>query len=413
MLSYSMLTNYGKTTLPSVDSWGTNMNILRDPPKSITTRQVFKVGQTSSITEMIEDSENRACEVILPFARGINPMVGISYDNNGRNGGQSIENGTYNTQATLPYKVIKDGAFRPPIIRQEQLMPLSRQPRRFTQNATNKQFINYANRALQPPSEIVKEIKQRTLQMSTIPNSYYKIDLAKDVKIDTANYIQNKLYTDITSNINDKSVNPVPTINPESMYETINSPLAIYPTTNVSTTNYDNNNTDFNPDRYIQHTPLKSVISNNSYDIGVTYIYDDNDMNNIKTKNVNQIEINTNLQGISKDKIIHKDLSLNRVLPNYDMTTTKTSFTKNNVVDDEKVYERNLPLTSFSTSINKVGDTQSNVNRDVKLIYRPSFGQLESIPTIPMLNRMQDVKYMKDNTYTLNKKKISEMIKNR
>ena len=121
----------------------------------------------------------------------------------------------------------------------------------------------------------------------------------------------------------------------------------------------------------------------------------------------------SDLPGISKDKIIHKDLSLNRVLPNYDMTTTKTSFTKNNVVDDEKVYERNLPLTSFSTSINKVGDTQSNVNRDVKLIYRPSFGQLESIPTIPMLNRMQDVKYMKDNTYTLNKKKISEMIKNR
>ena len=38
-LSYSGITNYGKATLPSVDSWGTNMNILKDPPKSITTRK--------------------------------------------------------------------------------------------------------------------------------------------------------------------------------------------------------------------------------------------------------------------------------------------------------------------------------------------------------------------------------------
>ena len=28
-ISYSGLTNYGKVTLPSAESWGTNMNILR------------------------------------------------------------------------------------------------------------------------------------------------------------------------------------------------------------------------------------------------------------------------------------------------------------------------------------------------------------------------------------------------
>ena len=41
-LSYTGLTNYGKTALPSVESWGTNMNILRDPPKSIMTRKQNK-----------------------------------------------------------------------------------------------------------------------------------------------------------------------------------------------------------------------------------------------------------------------------------------------------------------------------------------------------------------------------------
>ena len=59
-LSYSGLVNYGRVTLPSVETWGTNMNILKDPPKSIMTRKIDKVGDTSSITEMIDQSGNRA-----------------------------------------------------------------------------------------------------------------------------------------------------------------------------------------------------------------------------------------------------------------------------------------------------------------------------------------------------------------
>ena len=51
-LSYSGIVGYGKVTLPSVESWGTNMNILQDPPKSIVTRRIDRVGETSSITSM-------------------------------------------------------------------------------------------------------------------------------------------------------------------------------------------------------------------------------------------------------------------------------------------------------------------------------------------------------------------------
>ena len=78
MISYSGLVNYGKATLPSIDSWSTDNNILRDSPKSIHTRRIDKVGDTSGITSMIDDSENRACEAILPFARGVNPFVSVS-----------------------------------------------------------------------------------------------------------------------------------------------------------------------------------------------------------------------------------------------------------------------------------------------------------------------------------------------
>ena len=87
-ISYSGLTNYGKATLPSVESWGTNMNILRDPPKSIMTRRIDKVGETSSITELIDGSGNRNCEAISLYARGINPFVSVDYGNAGNNGGQ-------------------------------------------------------------------------------------------------------------------------------------------------------------------------------------------------------------------------------------------------------------------------------------------------------------------------------------
>ena len=49
-ISYSGLTNYGKLTLPSVVGGLGSMNILRDPPKSLMTRRIDKVGDTSAIT---------------------------------------------------------------------------------------------------------------------------------------------------------------------------------------------------------------------------------------------------------------------------------------------------------------------------------------------------------------------------
>ena len=53
MFSYSSIVNNGKVTLPSVDTWGTNMNIIRDPPKSIMTRRRDKVGENNDMLKMI------------------------------------------------------------------------------------------------------------------------------------------------------------------------------------------------------------------------------------------------------------------------------------------------------------------------------------------------------------------------
>jgi hypothetical protein len=79
-ISYSGIVNYGKVTLPSVDTWSTNMNIMRDPPKSITTRKIDKVGETMAISEAIDASGDRTSEAITRYAKGVNPMVSVQYN---------------------------------------------------------------------------------------------------------------------------------------------------------------------------------------------------------------------------------------------------------------------------------------------------------------------------------------------
>ena len=73
----SIIGNKAKVTFPSVESWGTNNNILRDPPKSIMTRRIDKVNQDGSLNEMLYHSGDRFAENINVYARGVNPMVSV------------------------------------------------------------------------------------------------------------------------------------------------------------------------------------------------------------------------------------------------------------------------------------------------------------------------------------------------
>ena len=130
--SYSGLTNYGKSSLPSVESWGTNNNILRDPPRSITTRRIDKVTENSFLTQELQESSDRIAEMIMAYPRGINPMVGVSYDNSNGGIGRGQALLYRGQQAKLPYRVLDKGAFRPPILAPVDLLPLSRMPRNTT-----------------------------------------------------------------------------------------------------------------------------------------------------------------------------------------------------------------------------------------------------------------------------------------
>lgn len=147
-VSYSGVVGYGKVTLPSVESWGTSMNILRDPPKSITTRKIDKVGETSYMPNLMAESGDRICENISYYPKGTNPMVSVSYNNSGAR------------QAFLPYRIMRDGAFRPPIRGQEDLLPLSRMPRIWTTVDTQPYAPDFTKRILScRDAEHTREVK--------------------------------------------------------------------------------------------------------------------------------------------------------------------------------------------------------------------------------------------------------------
>lgn len=150
-LSYDCLVTSRKVTLPSVEMWGTNMNILRDPPTSLYTRRIDKVGDTQQILLAQEDSGDRIAECINVYARGVNPMVSVSYDNNSNNAGArgSIVS-NFNTSVKLPYK---PEVFRPPVFRQEDLMPLSRQPRNWFYALSNPEIPNVVHQMSCPETK--------------------------------------------------------------------------------------------------------------------------------------------------------------------------------------------------------------------------------------------------------------------
>jgi len=139
-ISYSGLTTNRKVTLPSVDMWGSDMNILRNPLRSVMTRRVDKVGDTQNILLEQDASGDRIAENILVYARGVNPMVSVSYDNASNNAGSLKANIKGIGQTSLPYKVQN---VRPPLFRQEDLTPLSRLPRVWCHADTNPQYPNF------------------------------------------------------------------------------------------------------------------------------------------------------------------------------------------------------------------------------------------------------------------------------
>ena len=370
-LSYSALTNHGKVTLGSVDSWGTNMSILKDPPKSLYTRRIDKVGQTSDITASIDEGSDRACESILQYARGVNPSVSVSYNNTQSMNGQALQSN--NQQAYLPYRVNREGAFRPPIQTEYNLKPLSRMPRVWTSSFSNPSFIDFSKGMLTcNTAEKTKEVKSNILKVSARPTAVYKIDTPQEKPYEVKYMVKNQLQKSAQANINttDRTVQnvlePTKEINRDIMHAFANS--------NIQDIKYVNNN-QFNPDRYIQDSNSYNVDTNmGAHYMQPGYLDDFVDMNDIKVKNAVNIDYVTPLRGNNKTEYIHGDLFQERNLPYYETESNKRGNEKVTYIHDDLELSRTLPV--------HFADTNMRGNDKVEYIH----GDIEKSRNIPEYN---------------------------
>lgn len=97
-------------------------HIMKEPSKMVMQKRKERV-DVGDIMHHVRNNPDRISDSIQQFARGVNPAVSVSYSD----GTTGV---SYN-----PYKL--NGAFRPPIRRQEDLLPLSRMPYGTTSAATN------------------------------------------------------------------------------------------------------------------------------------------------------------------------------------------------------------------------------------------------------------------------------------
>lgn len=193
-ISYTCIRgNTSKATLPSVEDWGTNMNILKDPPKAVFARRIDKVNARGEVNEMLYHSGDRFDENLLVYARGINPMIEVQYTNS--NGAPS----------KLPYRILKDGAFRPPMWAAQNLAPLSRLPRLFTSACTNKQFDDYTKVFSCSNQKQFRMLKPEVINTPVDSHIYFNIQTPIKEPFEVKYVIQNPVHSEAFANISKKS----------------------------------------------------------------------------------------------------------------------------------------------------------------------------------------------------------------
>lgn len=421
-----MSIQYPKTehvTLPSVEQWGTNTNILRDPPKSITTRRIDKVFENTDITQLVDDSGDRICDGINVYARGVNPMVTVSYDNNSNNAGISSTL-TNRTQARLPYPAFEGGAFRPPIYTQRDLLPLSRLPRAWFGTTSTPGFIDFSKTQQKPNDyRAIKDILNiydiqptKTANIGgNIVENFKMLNAIKEdhINIDASSgfhstYLSNytKENADVYKGVNDEVLNAYAYSNlgkeniasnlegisiDQNRY--IQNHLNHQAFSNVSRNNAQTlSNINMNTSKYLQDVNNIQALSNLSSDISTKRLEELYDNGRISVKD-NIIQYQTD-SGINPRHTFLNEIAQ----PVLEMRNPQ--FQVNSQLSDSRVYkridhentlefERNTPLTNYKTNVTKLEDFNSiNLSsRDYKLDPLLKKGSFSNVGSKPRLER--------------------------
>lgn len=457
-LSYSGITNYGCVTLPSVEAGLGSMNILRDPPKSIMTRRIDKVGETSSITEMIDESDNRACEAISVYARGVNPMVSVSYGNAGNNGGQRVQgcgiggsdrgssgNAIHGGQAYLPYRIMPGGAFRPPIIRQEQLMPLSRQPRTNTEAFTQPGFADFTKK-LRCPGKETRHVKEDTLRACIRPTATYRLDAPLVEPFEVKYVIKNPTKFAVgagNSGFRTQDLTTQQVLEPTKEVNTTPLHMDVYANQSGATVRYVDQS-HFNTDKYTQntlHSNVQSkksqsimvgniedaidiqidgylqdalhsnVQSNKNQNIQVTPIEDIMDVD-IHTKDNFNISYTAPFSGNTKEEHMHDDLELRRrvVLANA-ATNKQRNIYSRPAIQHQAVQKRNRPIAHATANRGVTGRQSINDlnSREYRLKPTINAGGMTGRGQLPMQGRNHQINPNVESEKMAMSRKVMEM----
>lgn len=414
-ISYSGLRSYGKSTLPSVEGGFGSMNIARDPPKSIHTRRRDKVGENLELTAMLEEGSDRVCEAIQVYARGVNPSVSVSYSNHGNNGGTSGSIVTNNAKggAKLPYRIMQDGVFRPPVLRQENLLPLSRLPRAWTSASTKPGFADFSKKMQCPQSaEKTKEVKNHLLKQCVRPTAVYKLEKPiEPFNIDYAiqdNVIHVSADAGVRAMDRTEQVVGVPTKN---VYD---DPFhAQAQTTYSNNRNYVNNN-EVDTSRYTHDVLVADARTNPVSKYGNTSSIEDVlDLGDIRTKETLHTDYTTPISGVERNNYVHDDIQLERRMPIHSSRTNQNkNIYKRTEYENELDFQRNTPLTSFVSNPVAMGNEQVS-SRERQLRPKVNPGGYSVIGQKPKETRMQTVGLHADPHKALMSKLISESMNTR
>lgn len=401
-LSYSALKNRGGTvTLPSIGGWGTNNSIVRDPYKSVHTRRIDKVGETSSITEMIEDSSNRACEAIRPYARGQNPMVSVSYTNSD------------GSSSKLPYTIMKDGAFRPPIRTQRDLLPLSRLPRENTSVVTKREFIDFSKKLrTYGTAEQTREVHNKIVHTSVRPTAVYNLSTQSTKPIEVKYVIQNPVQVAATSGLKTMDITQQDVKKPTK--EIDNNVIYPYAISNLKGDKYVNN-TKVSTDKFIAENSINTVATTNSsidY-LQLSTLEEVFDKSNIRTKNILEGDYSTNLQGNRKQNYIHENIDLQKTLPNYHThSNINDSSTYVKIEHENELnYERNRPQTYASSNVNNSSAMKDQItSRQIRLTPKVNPGGFDAKGSMPVVDKVNNFKKIGHTNKSMINKSIKQQL---
>lgn len=422
-ISYSALRNYGKVTLPSVEGWRGNcgLSILKDPPKSIHTRRIDKVGENMDIVKMIDESGDRVCEAISLYPRGVNPFKAVEMQNYGTAGGQ--RSCSKNGQAYLAHRVMRDGDFRPiPMdgVQNARLTALSRLPRTAISQSTNIGSVKYSQ-LINPSCKSLRQVKNECVQGCARPTMVYRIESeltepfqAKRVK--EQDHIRYSTHSGVgfrdVSNIVNKTPNN--SINKNLINTAVMSNLG---TTNINAT--DLHRSKVSVEKYTKDRTYYGATSGVSANIDNIPL-DSRADNHSKTKEQTHYTVISQVSGPEKNernfnslelprsilqhsvtskatrniytKIDTKQTERTRVIPTYSATSNISSnkIYRNNSSREVKELTQNKPLTTFSTNPSRVGygSEYSNTSRSKKINPTLSFGSFEGKGTIKTSNRV-------------------------